>query len=345
QPATTPGLKGHWSPLAATGGGSAVAGPSAALLQRWLRPHWEAPVTDPAQRRFRQSLHETLTDLQLQELALANGYVTLAGVHTALYEQLRALLSTTAVQQYVLDYGYPLLWQLAQRVGLADELAGRDPALRPMLAAVPDQPPLAPGNQVRFASFLSLYGQWQQDSALQAFQQLLAEPEQSAGQSPPTEQALRGLLRRVPADWLRTLSLLPESGPAGEPAGPADTALALQAASGLVRFVEGLANAWQLFAGTDRTGLAAFLARPVGAFFGYHLRGQQALRTGPDWSGEAVAPEVLLYLTTGTVFDPIGAAPETPLPALTAQYQAGLHSLAELWALAQQATGLRLTEP
>lgn len=68
------------------------------------------------------------------------------------------------------------------------------------------------------------------------------------------------------------------------------------------------------------------------------------MRTSIDWSQEPVSSQLLFYLTTGTVADTNNAQSLRQVEQLGIRYQERLVLVRELWVVAQQVGGLRLTE-
>lgn len=226
-------------------------------LRTWLHPHEQPPSTEKAQR-FRASLEEALLALQWQELALENGYLPLAGVQEDLYAQLRALLGSAAVQQYVVDRNFQLIWRLVRRVGLTEIITARNPALGDLLSQVP-APRVETGGQVRFASFLSQYRQWREDPAITVFRQISNEQVFFDTPTAILPEELIVFLREGSTRWLHEQSSETSLIVSVEKEmGTQEQARLLQATDGLVGFVQGLSNLRQIFDRLDSAGLALF---------------------------------------------------------------------------------------
>ena len=111
---------------------------STAELERYLRSHYGDEIKDEAELDFRQSFDQVLEEMQLLELAVACGFLSLDVVRRAIEPDFASLLSSKAARAYVKLYDFVLVRYLAYRLSIDLEIG----ALQP--------PPINPHAEVRY---------------------------------------------------------------------------------------------------------------------------------------------------------------------------------------------------
>ncbi len=111
-----------------------------------LRDHATRKIDDQDDRRLRESLDHALFALELLELSIQSGYLSLDGVRKSAQETIATLLWHSSVREYLSTYNYDLVKYLALRVGLpvdSDCMSSRLPSERH-------------DEDIRFIEFLSI---------------------------------------------------------------------------------------------------------------------------------------------------------------------------------------------
>jgi hypothetical protein len=130
-------------------------------LTHRFAPHWPDEEFTEAEQTFRDSFDEALTVLQLLELAVETGYLTLEAIRPTARAEIVALLWASPARQFLDTYDYWTVRFIADRVGVDLGL--------PKLA--PPQPD--PTGEMHFGAFLALISEWTVDADLDAWLGLL----------------------------------------------------------------------------------------------------------------------------------------------------------------------------
>ncbi len=129
---------------------------------RLFRPYsLSSPITDRSEVAFRQSFDQALEELQLLELAVESGYLSLDAVRSTAEASFKELLSLSAAKHYLLLYDYVLVRFLAARLGFELDYG------------ILDVPPVNDGAELRFAGFLAVYRDFMSNEAIGKFTMLL----------------------------------------------------------------------------------------------------------------------------------------------------------------------------
>jgi len=128
---------------------------------RLFRFHIPETVKDLDEIEFRNSFDEALDQLQLLELAVECGYLSLQSVKDTAAEDFRLLLTNPQARRYVEMYDFVPIRFLAARIGFDIGLTS------------PEPPPINPSAAVRFATFLSLHREMSRRDSIEMFLKVL----------------------------------------------------------------------------------------------------------------------------------------------------------------------------
>jgi hypothetical protein len=120
-----------------------------------------SPITDRSEIEFRYSFDQAMEELQLLELAVETGYLSLGAVRSTAEVSFEELLSLSGAKEYLLVYDYVLVRFLAARLGF--ELGFGSLEI----------PPVVAGAELRFAGFLSVHREFTSSETIQKFTMLL----------------------------------------------------------------------------------------------------------------------------------------------------------------------------
>lgn len=125
-----------------------------AELTNVFRAHWRYPITDKHEQQLRSSFDEALNTLQLLELGIETGYYTAEQLRSTVVAKFDELFWSEAAINYLTYYEFISVRFLAARYRI-------DLGLLPLVPPVPD-----PNAEVQYATFLSIYAHFYQDTPI-----------------------------------------------------------------------------------------------------------------------------------------------------------------------------------
>ena len=125
--------------------------------RRFLRSHFGDAITDRDEQEVRESFDNALEELQLLELAVACGFLTLEAVRSIAEPEFAALISSEPACEYLKIYNYVPVRYLAARLGIELGLG----EVRP--------PAINHDAEVRFAMFLAMHYEFTASAAIRRF--------------------------------------------------------------------------------------------------------------------------------------------------------------------------------
>lgn len=123
------------------------------LLVRMFRYH-STPVTSPKEIAIRESFDEALTPIQLLEISIECGYLSLSDAKVEAQSQFQSLVFAKPMKKFIADYDYFLVRFLAARIGY-------DLGLPPVEPPVPFEK-----GEARYSVLLGSHKQWYGDNNL-----------------------------------------------------------------------------------------------------------------------------------------------------------------------------------
>lgn len=281
-------------------------------LAHRFEPHWQGEEFTEPEYAFRESFDEALTVLQLLELAVETGYLTLEAVRPAARSELVALLWAPPARQFLDTYDYWTVRYIAERVGV-------DLGLPKLVPPRPD-----PAGEAEFGAFLALVSEWAVDPDLDAWLGLL---DGHMLQDPDDKYY-------VEADAFYeflTTGELPDE------ADLDDVLRYFSLARGAFKFIFQLYGTVGPMQKRERFFFLTFFAYELSKFFGYELGDRGYVRTGEEWDAIGGA-SAFHRLLSDDVFSS-GAEPDTRTPkeigstsnAYASSVSLAVSTLRELW--------------
>lgn len=231
---------------------------SSVALARVLRPNIGRKFSNQDDINFRESFDESLDFLELLELAVETGYLTIDSVRDAARNEMELLLKPRSAQRYLVYYDFLLVRFLAARLDF--------PLFLPRL-----EPPVPnPEAQIRFAVFLATHNDWSSDPHIELFTRLLDSYQ---------------FYRRIDAAFFSAYLL----GAARPALRPDDVACIQQLSDGLDRFVQLLGGLFAQLSPAQRPYFGSFYAYWLAKFFGYRLQESGYEQASESWGKTALA--------------------------------------------------------
>jgi hypothetical protein len=119
------------------------------------------PIVDPLEIQFRSSFDQALEELQLLELAVEAGYLSVEAVGSVAESEFSTLLFLDAAREYLIIYDFVSVRFLAARLGVDLGLKTVKP------------PPINPNGSIRFASLLAVHTEFASSEPIEKFTMLL----------------------------------------------------------------------------------------------------------------------------------------------------------------------------
>jgi hypothetical protein len=244
----------------------------------WHRfePHWPDNQFTVAESDFRDSFDDALTILQLLELAVETGYLSLEIVRPIARSEIIALLWALPARNFLDSYDYWTVRYIADRVGIDLGLP----------KVMPPQP--VSNGETQFGAFLALVSEWSVDADLDAWLGML---DGYVFEDPDDEEYYEA---EAFYEFLTTGDLPDE-------ANLEDVLRYFSLARGAFKFLFQLHGILGPMQESERYFFVIFFAYYLSKFFGYELeqRGYVATDDGWDEIGDASAFHRLLSGAVG----------------------------------------------